>query len=195
MLVVAYAIYMCVSFINIQFFHLKKEYQMEIANNIETRNLYASEYPESVAVKTVFNLQSLLWVLIAIVLYAIYRQQPDQGTTLGIIQITLIMVCVVLAVVKLVVGVRKLVYMPTNSPVTRTEKYYNRMLESDIRQCMTEANISRLNALKTDNSGGILVETLESKDRVFIAARMHKYCPEGYRPETGWRVLRSGCRI
>lgn len=162
---------------------------MDIANNIGVKNLYTSVYPGSVAVKTTFNLQSILWVIIAIVLYVIYRQQPDKGTTLGIIQITLIMMCVVLAVVKLVVGARKLVYTPTNSPVTRTEKYYNRALECDIRQCLIEGNTSRLNALKIDNAGGILVETLESEDKALIAMRMHKYCPEGYRPETGWIVL------
>jgi hypothetical protein len=54
---------------------------------------------------------------------------------------------------------------------------------------LKEHNTSRLNALKTDDTGGILVETLESKDKTFTALRMQKYCPEGYRPETGWVVM------
>jgi hypothetical protein len=54
---------------------------------------------------------------------------------------------------------------------------------------MKEGNTSRLNALKTDDAGGILVEALESKNGVFTAVHMQKYCPEGYRPETDWVVM------
>ena len=71
----------------------------------------------------------------------------------------------------------------------RTEKYFNIALEGDIRQCLKEGNLSRLNALKIDNAGGILIEVLESKDKTFTAARMQKYCPEGYKPETEWVVF------
>ena len=163
---------------------------MEISNNTQANGLNAAAYPEAVSeTKSVLNPQSLLWALIAVVLFVIYRQQPDKESTLGIIQITLVLVCAVLALVKLFAGSRKLTYTPTGSPVAKTEKYYNLTLEGDIRQCMKEGNSSRLNALKTDDAGGILVETLESKDKTFTAVRMQKYCPEGYRPETEWIVL------
>ena len=164
---------------------------MEILHNVEAQSLNATtSYPEAVSeTKSVINAQSLLWALIAAVLFVIYRQQPDKDSVLGIIQITLVLVCAVMALVKLFVGTRKLIYTPTNSPVVKNEKYYNLALEGDIRQCLREGNGSRLNALKTDDAGGILVETLESKDKTFTAVRMQKYCPEGYRPETGWVVL------
>lgn len=163
---------------------------MENLNNTEAQCLNTTTYPESITeTKSAFNPQVLLWALIAIVLFVIYRQQPDKDSTLGILQITLIGVCAVLAIVKLFVGGNKLTYTPTNSPVARTEKSYNIAMESDIRQCLKEGNTSRLNALKTDDAGGILVEMLQSKDNAFTAARMHKYCPEGYRPETEWYVL------
>lgn len=163
---------------------------MEISNNTEVKNLNTAAYPEAVSeTKSALNPQSLLWALIAVVLFVIYRQQPDKESTLGIIQITLVLVCAVLALMKLFAGSRKLTYTPTGSPVVKTEKYYNITLEGDIRQCLKEGNSSRLNALKTDDAGGILVETLESKDKAFTAVRMQKYCPEGYRPETEWVVF------
>lgn len=163
---------------------------MEIQNNTEAQSLHTTAYPEAInETKSVINPQALLWALIAVVLFIIYRQQPDKDTTLGIVQISLVILFTVLAVVKFFVGDRKLTYAPTNSPVEKTEKYYNLTLESDIRQCLKEHNTSRLNALKTDDTGGILVETLESKDKAFTALRMQKYCPEGYRPETGWVVM------
>lgn len=163
---------------------------MELKNNTEAQNLNTTAFPESVTeTKSAFNPQVLLWALIAVVLYVIYRQQPDKDSTLGIVQVTLVGVCAILAVVKLFSGSNKLTYTPTNSPVERTEKSYNIGMEGDIRQCLKEGNISRLNALKTDDAGGILVEVLESKDKVFTAARMHKYCPEGYRPESEWYIL------
>jgi len=156
----------------------------EVAANMQ------ATYPECIQEsKSNHRVQSLLWALIAVVLFIIYRQQPDKDTTLGIIQITLVIVSAVWAVVKFFVGDCKLTYAPTNSPVEKTEKYYNLNLEGDIRQCLKEHNTSRLNALKTDDAGGILVETLESKDKAFTALRMQKYCPEGYRPETGWVVM------
>ena len=152
----------------------------EVASDVQ------ATYPECVIESKSNNrAQALLWALIAVVLFIIYRQQPDKDTTLGIVQITLVIVSAVLAVVKFFVGDRKLTYAPTNSPVEKTEKYYNLTLESDIRQCLKEHNTSRLNALKTDDAGGILVETLESKDKAFTALRMQKYCPEGYRPRQG----------
>ena len=156
----------------------------EVASDVQ------ATYPECVIESKSNNrAQALLWALIAIVLFVIYRQQPDKDTTLGIVQISLVILFTVLAIVKFFVGDRKLTYAPTNSPVEKTERYYNLTLESDIRQCLKEHNTSRLNALKTDNTGGILVETLESKDKAFTALRMQKYCPEGYRPETGWVVM------
>lgn len=163
---------------------------METVNNLEVNNLNTTAYPEAVSeTKSIFNPQSALWALIAVVLYVIYRQQPDKDSTLGIVQITLVLICAVLALVKLFVGSRKLIYTPTGSPVAKIEKYYNLSLENDIRQCLKEGNNARLSALRTDDAGGILVETLESKDKIFTAVRMQKYCPEGYRPETEWLVL------
>ena len=156
----------------------------EVASDVQ------ATYPECVIESKSNNrAQALLWALIAVVLFIIYRQQPDKDTTLGIVQISLVILFTVLAVVKFFIGDRKLTYAPTNSPVEKTERYYNLTLESDIRQCLKEHNTSRLNALKTDDTGGILVETLESKDKAFTALRMQKYCPEGYRPETGWVVM------
>lgn len=163
---------------------------MENLQNIETQNLNITQYPEQIKeTKSAIHSQALLWALIATVLSVIYYQQPDKDSTLCIVQLTLIGVCALLAIIKFLVGDRKLTYRPTGSLVTREERYYNISLEGDIRQCLREDNVSRLNALKTDDSGGIMVETLESKDRLFTAMRMQKYCPEGYRPETTWMVM------
>ena len=163
---------------------------MENLSRAEAPCLNTSAYPEEVSEsKSVVSPQGLLWALIALVLYVIYSQQPDKGTTLGIVQITLIISCAVLAVVKFFIGDHKLTYTPTGSIIVREERYYNITLESDIRQCLHEGNTSRLRALKTDDSGGLLIETLTSKDRAFTAVRMQKYCPEGYRPETQWVVM------
>lgn len=163
---------------------------METLQNTENQGIHTAAYPESVSeIKSSLNPQALLWALIAAVLLAVYSQQPDKNTTMGIIQITLVIVCAVFAVVKFCSGSRKLTYTPTNSPVTKTEKYFNIALEGDIRQCFKESDLSRLNALKVDNAGGILIEILESKDKTFTAARMQKYCPEGYKPETEWVVF------
>lgn len=163
---------------------------MEISHNTEAQSLDLTAYPEAInETKSHLNPQALLWGLIAVVLFVIYLQEPERGSTLGIIQISLVAVCAVLAIVKCCSGSRKLTYTPTGSPVTRTEKCYAITLESDLRQCIKEGNTARLNALKTDDTGGILIETLESKDQTFRAVRMQKYCPEGYRPETGWIVL------
>lgn len=164
--------------------------KMEISNKTEVQDLFTTAYPESISeTKSVINLQVVLWTLIAVVLFAIYYQQPDKDTTLGYIQLTLVIVCAVLAIVKSFNGNHRLIYTPTGSPVTKTEEYYNIALENDIHQCLNEGNTSRLNALQTDSAGGILIEWLKSRDNTFIAARMQKYYPEGYRPTTGWVVL------
>lgn len=163
---------------------------MENLHNAETRRVNRGEYPEKVNdTKSIINLQAPIWALIAVVLYVIYRQQPDKNSALGIVQLTIIAVSALMAIIKLFAGSHKLTYAPTGSPIAHEERYYNLALESDIRECLREGNISRLNALKTDDAGGIMVELLASKDKRFLAMRMQKYCPEGYRPETSWVTM------
>lgn len=163
---------------------------MEISHNTEAQSLNSIAYPESVnESKSAINPQVFLWALIAIVLYIIYSQQPDKNSTLCIIQLTLIAVCALLAVIKLFAGGHKLTYIPTGSLITREERFYSLSLESDIRQCLREGNIARINALKTNDAGGIMIESLKSKDKVFTAMRMQKYHFEGYIPETEWKVM------
>ena len=163
---------------------------METFHQAETSRLNITEYPEKVSEsKSAINPQDLFWALIAGVLYAIYYQQHDRGTTLGIIQLTLIIAAAIMAIVKLLGSNRKLTYTPTGSLIAREERYYNLALEHDIRQCLREGNISRLNALKTDDAGGIMIEVLTSKDKLFTAIRMQKYHLEGYLPETEWMTL------
>lgn len=163
---------------------------METLHTTDAKYLDTAAYPEMVSeTKSSVNPQVFLWALIAIVLYLIYHQQSDKGSTLGIMQLTIIIVSALMAIIKLFAGNRKLIYIPTGSPVVREERYYNLVIESDIRQCLHEGNTSRLNALRTDDAGGIMVEILVSKDKTFTAMRMQKYCPEGYRPETAWKVM------
>ena len=163
---------------------------MGTLHTADTQHFDTTSYPEMVSeIKSSINPQALLWALIAVVLYIIYHQQADKGSTLGIIQLTIIIVSVLMAVIKLLVGNHKLIYISTGSPIVREERYYNLVIESDIRQCLHEGNISRLNALRTDDAGGIMVEILVSKDKTFTAMRMQNYFLEGYRPETAWKVM------
>lgn len=163
---------------------------METLQNVEVSHLNKTAYPESVnETKSVINIQALLWTLVAVVLYVIYSQQPDKGSMLCVVQLMLVAIFLLLAVIKFFMGNRKLIYTPTGSVVLRKERYYSLALESDIRQCLREANIARLNALRTDDAGGIMVETMQSEDKVFMAMRMQKFYLEGYRPETEWKVV------
>ena len=151
-----------------------------------------TSYPETVnELKSVINPQSLLWALIAIVLFVIYNQQPDKDTTLGIVQITLVLVCAVLALVKLFSGSKKLVYTPTGSIITQEQYYYNVDRESDILRYLKEGHADRIKTIRTDDAGGILIETLESKDKAFMAIRMSKYTLGGYEPRTEWVVIKA----
>ena len=163
---------------------------MELSNHTEAQRLNTNVYPEVVnETKHLVSPQAILWAIIAVVLYIIYSQQPDKGTTLGIIQITLVFGFAVLAIVKFFTCSHKLTYAPTGSAITHEERYYNIALEGDILQCIREGNISHLYAFKTDDTGGLLVETLQSEDNAFTAVRIQKYHLEGYRPLTEWIVM------
>lgn len=165
---------------------------METLNSTESQCLKTIAYPEKIREsKSSVNPQVLLWALIAVVLFVIYLQQPDKESTLCIIQLSLIVACALLAVIKLFIRDQRLTYIPTGSLVVSEERYYNLSLEGDIRQCLREGDISRLRAFKTDDTGGIMVETLVSKDKLFTAMRMQKYYPEGYIPVTEWREMDS----
>ena len=164
---------------------------METLHNEDTV-LSVTSYPNTVSeTKSVINIQSILWALIAIVLYVIYTKQSDQDSTLDIIQLTLVAVCGVLALVKLFSGSKKLVYTPTGSIVTQEQYYYNVDHESDILKYLKEGNVERIMKLRTDDAGGILIETLESKDKAFVALRMSKYTLGGYVPRTEWVVMKA----
>ena len=164
--------------------------KMENLHGTESQGLNETVYPQHVnETKSIVNPQFLLWALIAVVLYVIYRQQPDKDSMMGSVQLAIIAVCALMAIVKLFVGDRKLIYAPTGSLIEREVRHYNVAFESDIRLCLREGNVSRLNALKTDDAGGIMVEVLVSKDKSFTAMRMQKYSLEGYHPVTQWVVI------
>ena len=84
---------------------------MEISTTNEATPMSAA-YPQTIIEsKSPINAQSLLWTLIAVVLFIIYHQQDNKETTLGIIQISLVIVCVIMALVKMFVGNKKLIYI------------------------------------------------------------------------------------
>ena len=148
-------------------------------------------YPECIQeTKSNNRVQSLLWLLIAAVLFVIYTQQPEKDNTFGLIQIALITLFAVLAVYKFFVGSSKLTYAPTGSDVNKQSYSFNVSLQADIRHCLEEGNTARLKALKNDDAGGLLVELLESQDHLFIAARLFKYEPHGYVAVTDWVTMK-----
>ena len=155
--------------------------QNEVDSNVSTA--YPSSIIES---KSTINPQSLLWALIAIVLFVIYSQQKDKETTLGMIQIALVLVCAIMAAVKIFIGNKKLIYQPTGCIVDKQSYYFNNTLNNDILQCLKEGNTARIKALKNDSAGGLIVELLESRDKAFTAARLLKYEPHGYEAKTNW---------
>lgn len=147
----------------------------------------STAYPSSIIEsKSAINPQSLLWTLIAVVLFVIYSQQENKETTLGMIQIALVLVCTVMAIVKMFIGNKKLIYQPTGSIVDKQSYYFNNTLNDDILQCLKEGNTARIKALKHDSAGGLIVELLESRDKAFTAARLLKYEPHGYEAKTNW---------
>ena len=148
-------------------------------------------YPECIKESKSNNrAQSLLWLLIAAVLFVIYTQQPDKDTTFGLVQIALVFFFAVLAIVKFFVGSSKLTYAPTGSVVEKQSYSFNIALQSDIYRCLEEGNTTRLKALKNDDAGGLLVEFLESEDHLFLAARLFKYEPHGYEAKTDWVTMK-----
>ena len=155
--------------------------QNEVDSNVSTA--YPSSIIES---KSTINPQSLLWTLIAVVLFVIYSQQKDKETTLGMIQIALVLVCAIMAAVKIFIGNKKLIYQPTGCIVDKQSYYFNNTLNNDILQCLKEGNTARIKALKNDSAGGLIVELLESRDKAFTAARLLKYEPHGYEAKTNW---------
>ena len=161
-----------------------------------TMNNVASDvqatYPECIKeTKSNNRAQALLWLLIAVVLFVIYNKQPDKDSTIGLIQIALIVFFTVLAVIKCFVSSSKLTYAPTGSIVKKQSYNFNVSLQADILHCLKEGNTARLKAFKNDDAGGLLVEFLESEDHLFIAARLSRYEPHGYEAKTGWVTMKS----
>ena len=150
-----------------------------------------TSYPQCITVSKSSNrVQALLWLLIAAVLFVIYSNQPDKGSTLSLIQIALIIFFAILAIVKLLINSSKLTYTPTGSIIEKQTYNFSITLQTEILYCLKEGNTSRLKALKNDDSGGLLVELLESQDHLYIAARLLKYEPYGYIEVTDWITMK-----
>ena len=148
-------------------------------------------YPQCInETKSNNRAQALLWLVIAIVLFVIYTQQPDKDTTLGLVQIALVGLCAVLSVVKFFSAGSKLIYAPTGSVVEKQSYCFNIALQPDLLRCLEEGNTARLKALKTDDAGGLMVEFLKSEDHLFMAARLFKYEPHGYVAKTDWVTMK-----
>ena len=146
-------------------------------------------YPQCISEsKSANRMQALLWAVISAVLFVIYTQQDDKGSTLGTIQITLVIVCLALALFRLF-SASKLTYIPTGSCVSKHIYSFSTTFKEDIYRCLSEGNTSRLKAFKNDDAGGLMVELLESDDKTFTAARLLKYEPHGYIALTPWTTM------
>ena len=157
----------------------------------EAASTMQATYPECInETKSSSRAQALLWLLIAVVLFVIYSQQPDKDSTLCLVQLALVAIFAVLAVYKFFSRSSKLIYIPTGSPVKKQSYSFNVALQPDVLRCLEEGNTARLKALKSDDAGGLLVEFLESEDHLFFAARMFKYEPHGYEAKTYWVTMK-----
>lgn len=157
---------------------------------IEATSNNQATYPQCIKESKSSNrIQALSWLLIGVVLFAIYNRQPDKDTTLSLIQISLVAFSGILAIYKFF-SCSKLTYIPTGSIVKKEEYSFNKSLLPDIRCCLEEGNMARLKALKNDDAGGLLVEVLESQDHLYLAARLLKYEPHGYVAITEWKTMK-----
>ena len=148
-------------------------------------------YPECIKEsKSTHRAQSLLWLIVAVVRFVIYSQQPDKDSTLCLVQLALVAIFVILAVCKFFGRSSKLIYIPTGSVIKKQSYSFNVALQPDVLRCLEEGNTARLKALKSDDAGGLLVEFLESEDRLFFAARLFKYEPHGYEAKTDWVTMK-----
>ena len=149
-------------------------------------------YPDCIKEsKSINRVQGLLWLLIGAVLFGIYSREPEKESTLGLVQLTLITLCAVMAIFKFFFSSNKLIYSPTGSVVKKKSYSFNITLQPEILLCLEEGNITRLRALKNDDTGGLLVELLESQDHLFIAARLLKYETFSYTAKTDWITLKK----
>lgn len=157
----------------------------------EAASTMQATYPECIKESKSSNrAQALLWLLIAVVLFVIYSQQPDKDNTLGLVQLALVAIFAVLSVYKFFSHNSKLIYVPTGSVVKKESYSFNVALLLDVLRCLEEGNTARLKALKNDDAGGLLVEFLESEDHLFLAARLFKYEPHGFEAKTDWVTMK-----
>ena len=149
-------------------------------------------YPECIKESKSSNrIQALLWLIVAVVLFVIYHQQPDKDTPLSSIQVTLIALSAIWAVYKFFFSNSRLTYIPTGCIVKKEDFYFNIGKETNILRCLEEGDTARLKALKSDSAGGLLVELIESQDHLFAAARLFKYEPHGYIAKTDWTTMKQ----
>ena len=157
----------------------------------EAASAMQTTYPECIKEsKSTHRAQSLLWLIVAVVLFVIYSQQPDKDSTLCLVQLALVAIFVILAVCKFFGRSSKLIYIPTGSVIKKQSYSFNVALQPDVLRCLEEGNTARLKALKNDDAGGLLVEFLESEDHLFFAARMFKYEPHGCEAKTDWVTMK-----
>ena len=84
----------------------------------EAASTMQATYPECIKESKSSNrAQALLWLLIAVVLFVIYSQQPDKDSTLCLVQLALVAIFAVLSVYKFFSHNSKLIYVPTGSVV------------------------------------------------------------------------------
>ena len=157
----------------------------------EAASAMQATYPECIKEsKSTHRAQSLLWLIVAVVLFVIYSQQPDKDSTLCLVQLALVAIFVILAVCKFFGRSSKLIYISTGSVIKKQSYSFNVALQPDVLRCLEEGNTARLKALKNDDAGGLLVEFLESEDHLFFAARMFKYEPHGCEAKTDWVTMK-----
>ena len=124
-------------------------------------------------------------ILLGIALYILSTTMHDTTSSLYMVCVVGGFAAVFVGALKLFVGGKETIYLPTKSPVKSYTLYFEALSGDELVRLIEQGKFDELRAARRKESGPVRIDIQRSKDDRFVALQVLQYVPYTYENVSG----------
>lgn len=134
----------------------------------------------------------LILILLGIALYILSTTIHDTTSSLYMVCAVGGFAAVIVGALKLFVGGKETIYLPTKSPVKSYTLYFEALSGDELVRLIEQGKFDEIRAAKRKESGPVRLDVRRSKDDRFVALQVMQYVPYAYENVSGTYCFQEG---
>lgn len=121
-------------------------------------------------------------IVVGTALYLVSDLLPDNSSSLYMACVVGSLIMGFIGLLKLFVGGKETLYLPTKSPVRSYTLYIEALSGDEVARLLTERRFDDLRRARRKESGPVRIDVQRSKDDRFISLQVMQFIPYSYEP-------------